>query len=483
MTPTLDMTAIDWHNKDVSAVFEFFSVRLKESDKHVQELEEKLRQSEERNQQSEERIRQLEEENHTLQEELEKRKRKPKADRSYNTREFKDYPHERTKQKPNQYGESSPATPDRHHTVDQKYCPSCGNHLSEPTEVRRRTVGDAIDGKWQHTEYVIKRRYCKSCEKQYTPGIPGVLPDEQCGIHIMAKMGIMRSLGVSYGITSEIIHMFFEKYFHKSTTIRITDKVADILEPIYWKLYDELPQSSVIYGDETGWFKDTEHWWAWVFTNDMIVFYYIAPTRSKLIPEAILYDFDGILVSDSYKAWFTVGSDHQPCLLHYFRDMCRTLEKNPTAEYKAFYDSLRDILKDAIGIVKENLEDRSAIPEEAIQKLQDKISTIINGTYTDKDCNRYVKRLKQEGRYLFNFLKYKIDYHNNKSENALRTFAKMRKTLYGSKSRRGIKTTEIITTICATCKIRGINPHTFLIDALDGKVDHIPMPKTVAAAA
>ncbi|MYC80412.1 MAG: transposase, partial [Cenarchaeum sp. SB0661_bin_35] len=98
--------------------------------------------------------------------------------------------------------------------------------------------------------------------------------------------------------------------------------------------------------------------------------------------------------------------------------------------------------------------------------------------HIDSDCKRYAKRLKREGGQLLTFLKHKgVPYHNNTSERALRIFALMRKVCYGNRSDRGIKTTEILATIYATCNVRGVNPYHFVKDYLDGNIDTIPLPQ------
>ena len=72
------------------------------------------------------------------------------------------------------------------------------------------------------------------------------------------------------------------------------------------------------------------------------------------------------------------------------------------------------------------------------------------------------------------------------SEQAMRTFAIMRKIFYGNRSERGLRTTEIRETMFATCEKRGINPYQFIMDYLGGKTAEIPalkeaMPVPVAA--
>ena len=69
-----------------------------------------------------------------------------------------------------------------------------------------------------------------------------------------------------------------------------------------------------------------------------------------------------------------------------------------------------------------------------------------------------------------------MNYHNNDTERAVRMLSMMRKILYGSRSERGMRTTEILCTVYATCSLRGVNFYSFVRDYLDGKVAKIPMP-------
>ena len=126
------------------------------------------------------------------------------------------------------------------------------------------------------------------------------------------------------------------------------------------------------------------------------------------------------------------------------------------------------------------------MPERIVKNLLRRIDKLTSGKYKDPDCTRYVKRLKRERNQLFTFLTHDgIPYHNNAAERALRMFALMRKVCYGSRSKRGIQTTEILTTIYATCELRGVDPCKFMIDYLNGRTASIPEKEltcTVAAA-
>ena len=57
----------------------------------------------------------------------------------------------------------------------------------------------------------------------------------------------------------------------------------------------------------------------------------------------------------------------------------------------------------------------------------------------------------------------------------------MRKIFYGSRSERGLRTTEIRETMFATCENAGINLYQFIMDYLGGKTAEIPAPKEIMA--
>ena len=116
-------------------------------------------------------------------------------------------------------------------------------------------------------------------------------------------------------------------------------------------------------------------------------FYHIAPFRSGDVIDALTASFDGIVISDSFPPWNRISCKHQKRLLHYFRDMYLTQDKNPSAEFNMLFCKLRSILKDAIEIGK-------ATPEE-VQCLEYRVLKLASAMYRDKDCIRYTKRLKR----------------------------------------------------------------------------------------
>ena len=114
---------------------------------------------------------------------------------------------------------------------------------------------------------------------------------------------------------------------------------------LYNELAEAIKHTDLVFGDDSGWFLNEKHWWVWAFITFYIVLFHLSASRSKMVPETILEGFDGIIVGDSH-SWNDIGEEKQRCLLHYFRDMYQTLDKNDTPEYT----ELHSILKDAIEL-------------------------------------------------------------------------------------------------------------------------------------
>ena len=409
----------------------------------------------------------------------------PSKRRSYNVREYKGYP----RPEPLPAGDAAPRREvviRRTATADDTFCRRCGGILSKPTATYEKVTEDLADRRWQGTEWTVTRRYCRRCGRQQTSLADGVLPGEHYGIDIMSQVATLRCMIDSFEKIRTIIRLFYGGQIPRSTLNHFCDVVAAGYEPLYEEMKNELNRYVTVSGDDTGWFVNGERRHVWVFVGhgagmDPTAVFDITESRGMDVPKGVLGKYGGTILSDSHGAWNHVGARHQKCLLHYFRDMYRTLEKNGSNEFSIFFIRLYCILKDAMsaGGTAGDLEAEAG-------NLEARVDQLISMEYRDKDCIRYVKRLRREKGHLFTFLLYDVDYHNNISERALRDFAEFRKILYGNRSEKGAERTKILMSVYATCELRGVNFYQFTKDYLAGKITAIPAGRkaaTVAAAA
>ena len=411
----------------------------------------------------------------------------PARRRSYNVRKYHGYP----RPKPPSGLDADPPPPRGAvgrgtTTADDRFCRTCGDPLSWPTAEYGKVTEDSAGSRWQVTSWTVTRRYCRRCGVQQSSRPAGVLPGEHYGIDVMSKVVTLRCMIDSFDKIRDIIGLFYGARIPRSTLNRFCDVVAERFGPLYGQMVAELVRHAAVGGDDTGWFVDGKRRHVWVFVGHgagaaPTVVFEITKSRGTDVPVAVLGGYGGTILSDSHGAWNHVGGRHQKCLLHYFRDMYRTLEKNGCSAFSLFFDRLYWILKDAISAA--GPDGRTADRGAETEILLSKVEELIGAEYEDADCRRYVKRLRREKGHLFTFLEHDVDYHNNISERGLRPFAASRKILYGNRSERGTERTKILTSVYETCKMRGVNFYQFTKDFLEGKTAEIPAGKAARMAA
>ena len=126
-------------------------------------------------------------------------------------------------------------------------------------------------------------------------------------------------------------------------------------------------------------------------------------------------------------------------------------------------------------------------------RASNRIQCLISKECEDKDCPRYVKQLKQDGKPVDLYCQHYVYYyyycycrcHDNASEQALRKFAETKKILHGNRSYDGAWQTKILMSVYAMCKQLGVNFYQFVQDCLADNIkpispDPTPVQTTVS---
>ncbi len=354
--------------------------------------------------------------------------------------------------------------------IDQTLCSKCGiSSLSaEPTDSYTRVVEDIVPARIVVTQYTIVRRYCRKCKRQVSPKIPYVLPNERFGLRLMLLIVSLKLLGLSYEKITGLFKLLFNLDVTEASIEHSVMKVAEAFGAKYDELIEELIKENNIHGDETSWRINGKNHWLWTFVGRWTVVYEVDRSRGKDVPLRMLKDYDGNITSDSWPAWNHVGSSHQRCHYHYERDLDDTVKyKNPGKQFKKFAKKLKGILHDSqntgkkVKSKKKRLEAKKARFEKRVERL-------ISVPYTDKQCIRFVKRLKREKSMLFTFLENDaVKYHNNDGERAIRPCVVIRKITYGNKSLTGAKAQAALMSVRETCIKRGWNFYDYALEYLN----------------
>ncbi len=349
--------------------------------------------------------------------------------------------------------------------LDQSTCPRCGGLLSKNhTDSYTRVVEDIVPARVVTTKYVVRRRYCCRCRMQVSPAIPNVIEggsNERFGLRLMLLVVSLKLLGTSYEKIGSLLKLLFDLDLTEAAMVHCVMSVAKAFGPRYEELKQELRREVSLHGDETSWRVKGKNHWLWAFVGRWSVVYEVDRSRGKDVPRKVLgRDYGGTVISDSWPAWNHVGDRWQRCLVHYLREIANTAKyRSPGREFAPFAKKLRRILRDAI---------RSAALKEPVERLRAKarlearvdalISTYSSSSTKERNCLRFLKRLRRERGMLFTFLEEEgIDWNNNAAERALRSSVVIRKITYGNQSDEGAAAHAVLMSIRETCSLRKEN--------------------------
>ena len=369
-------------------------------------------------------------------------------------------------------------------TADQTRCIH-GHPLSEPTETVTRSYWDIIDGSLVGMECRVVRRYCRACRRQTSADVPGVIPKERFGVNLMSLEALMRMYCIPYGIIQSLVNIIYRTSLAKSTVIHHVDIVARSLIPLYEYLLERTFFSRHVYGDETTWPVAGVQHWLWTLVSDEATVFHVDKHRGGDVLDMLLGGYRGHVTSDSHPAWNRIGATHQKCHYHYLSEIRRTTDmKRPGQEFKKFSQALKKIIIDSWFPEKGNgPDDGPAEQRKKIRNLQARVRCLVSATPDEKHCRRFAKRLRREITHLFTFIRLGTECTNNVSERSLRPSVAARDLSHGSKTYAGAYKHAVLFTIRETCRMRGANPHDFLIRYMRNETDDIPKAAAAPAAA
>jgi hypothetical protein len=172
----------------------------------------------------------------------------------------------------------------------------------------------------------------------------------------------------------------------------------------------------------------------------------------------MLAGFRGVLVSDFFSAYASVGCPQQKCLLPFLRDVNEDLQKNPfDEEFKYFAQDFATLLRRIVEMI-----DRHGLAKSFLCKhVPDAhrfVEGVSTGTYSSEVMLGYQKRVKKSASSLFSFLEHDdVPWNNNNAEHAIKEFAKLRRLADGTFSERSLKEALLLLSVFQTCHFNGVN--------------------------
>lgn len=145
-----------------------------------------------------------------------------------------------------------------------------------------------------------------------------------------------------------------------------------------------------------------------------------------------LKNFEGVVVHDHDRSYYSYGSSHQECIAHVLRYLVGTMENEP---HLTWHKQMHTLLQKMIHTAKRN---KSGISKEKVDTLTRKYESILTVAAEEyqkhppqreyMDGYNLQKRLKDyQSAHLYFLSHPDVDYTNNISERGLRKFKRKQK--------------------------------------------------------
>jgi transposase len=382
------------------------------------------------------------------------------------------------KERKNRRGKARASYPperiDRHIQCAQENCPHCGSAniqlRSQPPEILQQA--ELPEVKAIVTEYQLLKYDCLSCRKNSVAALPLGIPDSAFGPKLM---GLLVTLtGVFHLAKREAVQLIKELYgvdIGIGSVPNIEERVSEALDPIYQRIHSFVMESKFCkHFDETGWRDKGKRHFVWLACCSHAAFYMIDPSRSskafhklfKTNPENVS------AVTDRY-AVYSIFKVHQYCLAHLIREFRSYAERDgPDKQIGA---ALENELKTVCHIHKEyregniTLEQRNRRLGHRKRKAEFHFEDgMANGS---DDLYKLCESLLDDFDKLWVFTKTPgMEPTNNIAERDLRKLVVWRRKSYGTRSDRGKRFVERVTTVAQTLKRQSKNILSFIQEVI-----------------
>ena len=142
----------------------------------------------------------------------------------------------------------------------------------------------------------------------------------------------------------ESFNRLFNFNLRKTTVHHMKERFERYYAETRQKILANIVRGNLVHADETRATIKGKTGFVWVLTNMNEVFYTLADSREGDMVQKLLPDFKGVLVSDFYTAYDSIGCPQQRCLIHLMRDLNDEILNNP------FDDQIKNIVT-AFGIL------------------------------------------------------------------------------------------------------------------------------------
>jgi hypothetical protein len=240
-------------------------------------------------------------------------------------------------------------------------------------------------------------------------------------------------------------------------------RAEQFYEEAYCDIVTSIQSGHVVHVDETKVNLKRTTGYVWVFSNLEVVLYIYSNSREGEILSDVLKDFKGVLVSDFYAAYDSVPCSQQKCLVHLIRDLNDDLlKKQFDNEFKELVEAFGRLLRLIIVTI-----DVHGLKTHFLRRHKGDVDKFFElclaREYSSELACKYQTRFKKYRDRLFTFLDHdSVPWNNNNAENAIKSFAALRRGIDGLSTENGIRPTLKLLSIAQTLRNKNISFLDFL---------------------
>jgi len=360
-------------------------------------------------------------------------------------------------------------------------CPKCHSRKLEEGPERSKVMVDLRIWKTGVKRWVVKYLFheyeCPKCEEQlsspqrtwgrgkYGWGLVAFLLYEIVGLSIPQRV-VTQHANRLFGLTLPRSSVAEQKAM---AARRYADTRQELLRRII--------AGRLVHVDETPIVTKGKRAYVWVFCNFEEVVYVYSDTREAKTMQDILNGFKGVLVSDFYTAYDSVGCAQQKCLIHLMRDLNDEMLKYP------YDDDLRQIVQrfgDLLRLIVATI-DRRGLKKHYLRKhlvdVRKFYSWLFNDRWHSEVAGKCAQRFERNRDKLFTFLNHDgVPWNNNNAEHAMKAFASLRDVIEGTTTARGIEEYLVLLSVSETCSYKGVDFLKFLLSG-EKDIDALSPPR------
>ena len=346
-------------------------------------------------------------------------------------------------------------------------CPQCRRQVRLKGPHASKTVQDIIFGrhslKRRLVKYIFQTRRCWKCRIVF-----GV--DERFTLFRKYGWNLMAYFFyqvIELCIPQRTVVRSFNRLFgfdlNRSTLYNLKVRIGGYYAETKQKILENIIRGYLVHADETRANIKGKAGFVWVLTNMQEVIFVLADSRDGEVVQKLLATFQGVVVSDFYTAYDSLGCPQQRCLIHLMRDLNDEVLTNP------FDEPLKQIVTAFANLLKPMVEtvDRHGLKKHFLRKHLTSVERFYRQleriNYQSEAALKCKERFVRNRDKLFTFLNYDgVPWNNNNAEHAIKAFARLRDVIAGSSTEKGIEEYLTLLSICQTCEYTGLDFLDFL---------------------